>query len=112
MLSTTPIDPHHLIRFDDFLPDGPHSAWPRRTERAPLPVGRSLAVGALVIGAYLAGGSLAADASSPTGPVAVPVLKSGGPGGGRAPGPVATPVPGEFRLGPGNAMPPGLVAQR
>ena len=116
MLTTTPIDPHQLIRFDDFLPDGPHSAWPRRTERPPLPVRKFLAVSALILGAYVVGGTFfAADAASPVfRRVAAPVAGDFRLGLGNAMPPgivgrVAEPVPGDFRLGPGNAMPPGIV---
>ena len=91
---TTPMAPQQLIRFDDFLAEGPHSAWPRRTERPALPVRTLLAVSALILGVYVVGGTFAADASSD------------------AFVPVAVPVTGEFSLAPGNGLPPGGTPMR
>ena len=107
MLATNPVDPRPISRLDILGPAGPHSPWPRKHDPAPFPVVKFLGIGALVLAGYVVLGTIGADATQRVAKVADPVAKA-------APAvmtPVATPVPGDFRLAPGNNRPQGVVVR-
>ena len=105
MLFSNPVDPSHAIRIHYQSPSGPASAYPRDDEGMDGTL-KLLAAAALLAIGYVIGGfamaSVTPVAPSPLdvdGGVGHPVAKLGGH-------PVAQdPVPGEFRLGPGNLAP-------
>src|SRR6187455_1668571 len=111
MLFANPVDPSQAIRIHYQSPAGPASAYPRDDEGMDGTL-KILAAAALLAIGYVIGGFAMASVT----PVAqVPVEVDGGTGG-----PVSKlggqpvshdPVPGEFRLGPGNNRAPGVVVR-
>ena len=112
MLFSNPVDPSQAIRIHYQSPAGPASAYPRDDEGMDGTL-KILAAAALLAIGYVIGGFAMASVT----PVAqVPVEVDGGIGG-----PVSKlgggqpvshePVPGEFRLGPGNNQAPGVVVR-
>ena len=109
MLFSNPVDPSQTIRLHYQSPAGPASAYPRDDESLDGTL-KILAAAALLAIGYVIGGFAMASVSP------VPVDVDGGIGG-----PVAKlgggqpvshdPVPGEFRLGPGNNQAPGVVVR-
>jgi hypothetical protein len=107
MLATNPVLPYPVPSFEVAGPTGPHSSWPRRNEPEPFPVRKFLGMSALVVAGYVVLGTLGANAAGPAAKVPAPVAKAAPP----VTAPVATPVPGDFRLAPGNNMPQGVVVR-
>ena len=106
MLFSNPVDPAQAIRIHYQSPAGPASAFPRDDERMDGTL-KLLAAAALLAVGYVIGGFAMASVS----PVA-PTPVDGGAGHpvskvGRRP--LRTdPVPGEFRISPGNLQPVGV----
>ena len=111
MLFANPVDPSQAIRIHYQSPAGPASAYPRTDEGMDGTL-KLLAAAALLAVGYVIGGfavaSVAPVAPTPVevdGGIGGPVSKLGGQ-------PVSIdPVPGEFRLGPGNNPAPGVVVR-
>ena len=107
MLATNPVVPNPCPRSRSS--DPPARTPPGRAGTSPSP-SRSrkfLGVSALLVAGYIVLGTLGADAAGPAAKEPAPVAKA-------APtvaAPVATPVPGDFRLAPGNTMPQGVVVR-
>ena len=111
MLVTNPVDPHQFRRIELLGQAGPHSQWPRRDPQVPFPVVKFLGISALVFAGYVVLGTLGADAAGPaSNPVTEPAAKA--PAVKAITMPFATPVPGDFRLAPGNTQPQGIVPGR
>jgi hypothetical protein len=114
MLASNPVDPSQRISISYHKEHGPASVWPRRDDERGL--GTSVALvgaAALLVAGYVVGGFVAASTAPSTYVTAdpQPVEQDGGIGGPAAKQggtPVATAVPGEFRLGPGNNQAPGI----
>ncbi len=109
MLATNPVDVHQIRRIEMLGPAGPHSEWPRSSNDAPFPVAKFLGVSALVVAGYVVLGTLGANAAGPASNPVEPVAKA--PAAREIRMPVATPVPGDFRLAPGNDQPQGVVVR-
>jgi hypothetical protein len=112
MMFANPVDPAQAIRIHYQSPAGPASAFPRTDEGGMDGTLKLLAAAALLAVGYVVGGfavaSVAPVAPTPVdvdGGIGGPVSKLGGQ-------PVShDPVPGEFRLGPGNIAAPGVVVR-
>jgi hypothetical protein len=105
VLASNPVDPSQIIEILYQGPSGPASPYRRDDERGVTSGLGMIAAASLLVVGYVVGGFAAAQ-----GPDAGPVT----PAQPAAKVP-ATPivvdqrVPGEFRLGPGNNQPPGVV---
>ena len=109
MLFSNPVDPSQAIRIHYQSPAGPATPFPRDDEGLDGTL-KLLAAAALLAVGYVIGGFATASVT----PVAPsPISVDGGAGhpvskvGGQPVG--QDPVPGEFRLGPGNNPAPGVV---
>jgi hypothetical protein len=96
MLATNPVDNHHAAQFGALNDIGAHSHYPKPGTRSPISGTRLAAVAGLLALGFMAGG-MAAGGFAANGSVI------------QAPTPIGGPVPGEFRLAPGNDVPPGVV---
>jgi hypothetical protein len=104
MLFANPVDPSQAVRIHYQSPAGPASAYPRDDEGFDGTL-KLLAAAALLAVGYVIGGFAVASVPAPA---AVPVEADGGIGGR---GVSLDPVPGEFRLGPGNDDAPGVIVR-
>jgi hypothetical protein len=108
MLVSNPVDPSQVLKIDYVLPAGPASPLRRDDEGGLGGAVSALGIAALLAVGYVAGGFASASPQpgapvAPADPVVVvgqPAAKAGGFG---------QPVPGEFRVGPGNNRAPGIV---
>jgi hypothetical protein len=109
MLFSNPVDPSQTIRIHYQSPSGPASPYPRDDESLDGTLKLLAAAALLAIGYVIGGFAMASVAPVPVdvdGGIGGPVSKLGG---GQ---PVShDPVPGEFRLGPGNDPAPGVVVR-
>jgi hypothetical protein len=110
MLFANPVDPSQTIRIHYQSPAGPASAFPRNDEGMDGTL-KLLAAAALLAVGYVIGGFAMASVA-PVDPT--PIVADGGAGhpvskvGGYS---VGAPVPGEFRLAPGNLQPAGIAGR-
>jgi hypothetical protein len=109
MLATNPVDPDMTFRFQSLSTVGAHTHVDRRGERGLGGGAGLLGAAALLVIGYIVGGVAASSTSGPVADAPRPVDIGGGTAK-VAPLPRAVrPVPGEFRLGPGNDPAPGIV---
>jgi hypothetical protein len=103
MLTSNPVDPSNRYGIEFTGQPGPASTYPRDDERGLGGTVNLIAAAALLVVAYVAVGFATGSGPAPAAEkVPAPAQYA----------PVATPVPGEFRLGPGNNDAPGLVVER
>jgi hypothetical protein len=126
MLAANPVDPARIVSISFTEPDGPSSSYPRRSGRGRPIAATLLAAGVLAFAAGAMGGGRetasagghAVAKAAPSVSAPVPGEFRLGPGNNQPPGikvelhGPAGPMPGEFRLGPGNNQPPGVSAAR
>ena len=109
MLFSNPVDPAQAIRIHYQSPAGPSTAFPRDDERMDGTL-KLLAAAALLAVGYVIGGFAMASVT-PVAPTPVdggaghPVSKVAGDPFGQGP------VPGEFRISPGNLQPVGVAGR-
>jgi hypothetical protein len=107
MFATSPVDPDMTFRFGTLTSVGAHSHVASRDSKG---LGGAVnlvgAAALLVIGYVVGGAATAATSASVDAPR--PVDLGGGPAA-IVRSAVDRPLAGEFRLGPGNAMPPGVI---